>query len=281
MPIVDNDLLQAHYSMRECVKQLVLLEDHLAHPNKQCPDCIHKHRLTAEAFADEACTLDGADRFPGIEHLGPQVRGCGTQREVRSLRKRITKDLRDQGLGSIFAEGLFSPEQATAYQVSQDMVLPAEQDPASLATPLAEYFGDSPTCPDGYRPFAYYAHPATEGGKMVVAKRCLRKSISPTGVSFYRDACPEGQVEVGRTVDTVHEGSGQNWEWNEWTTLACKPAAAAALDASDHTPALPPQATAEPPVASWAPLRASSTELLALAAGVAFLWIVGGRHGSR
>jgi len=45
-------------SLREAVKQMVLLEDHLCHPHKQCPDCIRKHLLAIEAFGEEAGALD-------------------------------------------------------------------------------------------------------------------------------------------------------------------------------------------------------------------------------
>jgi hypothetical protein len=46
------------FNLREIAKQMVLLEDHLVHPYKQCTDCIRKHLLTIEAFAEEAVALD-------------------------------------------------------------------------------------------------------------------------------------------------------------------------------------------------------------------------------
>ena len=46
------------FSLREAVKHMTLLEDHLGHPYKVCPDCIRKHLLTIEAFAEEAAALD-------------------------------------------------------------------------------------------------------------------------------------------------------------------------------------------------------------------------------
>ncbi len=51
-------LLHPRFNLREVAKQLLLLEDHLQHPYKHCPDCIRKHLMTAEAFAEEATTLD-------------------------------------------------------------------------------------------------------------------------------------------------------------------------------------------------------------------------------
>jgi hypothetical protein len=46
------------FNLRELCKHLLLLEDHLAQPDKRCPDCIRKHLLTIEALADEAVALD-------------------------------------------------------------------------------------------------------------------------------------------------------------------------------------------------------------------------------
>jgi hypothetical protein len=51
-------LLHPQFNLREIAKQMVLLEDHLCHPHKHCPDCIRKHLLTIEAFAEEAVSLD-------------------------------------------------------------------------------------------------------------------------------------------------------------------------------------------------------------------------------
>jgi len=88
--------------VREIVKHLLLLEDHLAHARKQCPDCIRKHLMTCEALADEAVALDPT----GIHHavcgdLGEKVRGwterlcdgCGPGevcRDIRTTRKSLT-----------------------------------------------------------------------------------------------------------------------------------------------------------------------------------------------
>jgi hypothetical protein len=46
------------HNMREICKQMLLLEDHLTHPGKRCPDCITKHFLMIEALADEVCSLE-------------------------------------------------------------------------------------------------------------------------------------------------------------------------------------------------------------------------------
>lgn len=50
-------VMDAAFNLREAAKQLILVEDHLYHPHKFCPDCIRKHLLTVEALAEEAVTL--------------------------------------------------------------------------------------------------------------------------------------------------------------------------------------------------------------------------------
>lgn len=92
------------HNAREIAKQLVLLEDHLAHPSRRCQDCIRKHLLTAEGLADEAVTLDEAgmhrDRFRSaaqeIRDIAKVFTAGGDrdrlQSRVRELRKQMSKD---------------------------------------------------------------------------------------------------------------------------------------------------------------------------------------------
>ena len=69
-------ILDPAFNIREIFKQLVLLEDHLFHPRKQCPDCIWKHLLTCEAFAEEGVTLDLKRKYTGIlDGLAERIRG--------------------------------------------------------------------------------------------------------------------------------------------------------------------------------------------------------------
>lgn len=51
------------FNFREISKQMILLEDHLSHPYKLCPDCVRKHLLTIEALAEEASALDHTGIF--------------------------------------------------------------------------------------------------------------------------------------------------------------------------------------------------------------------------
>lgn len=50
-------VLRPCQNMRDIIKQMVMLEDHLFHPQKRCKDCIRKHFLTIEALAEECTTL--------------------------------------------------------------------------------------------------------------------------------------------------------------------------------------------------------------------------------
>jgi hypothetical protein len=53
------DLMDPLFNIREMIKEMVLLEDHLNLPNQNCSDCINKHLIKCEALAEEAVSLDG------------------------------------------------------------------------------------------------------------------------------------------------------------------------------------------------------------------------------
>lgn len=53
-----DPIMEPLFNLREIAKHLILLEDHLFHEGKRCPDCILKHVYTIDAFFDEAITLD-------------------------------------------------------------------------------------------------------------------------------------------------------------------------------------------------------------------------------
>lgn len=52
-----ESLHSPRFNLREITKHLILLEDHLTHRLKVCPDCIRKHLLTVEALAEEVESL--------------------------------------------------------------------------------------------------------------------------------------------------------------------------------------------------------------------------------
>lgn len=53
-----DPILDPKFNLREVAKHMILLEDHLFQRGRRCDDCINKHRLTLEAFLEEAITLD-------------------------------------------------------------------------------------------------------------------------------------------------------------------------------------------------------------------------------
>jgi hypothetical protein len=91
------------HNAREIAKQLVLLEDHLVQPSKNCPDCIRKHLLAAEALAEEAVTLDRSGRHHALfSSAARQIRDicrsflqnkdrAALQQRARQLRKLMSK----------------------------------------------------------------------------------------------------------------------------------------------------------------------------------------------
>lgn len=50
-------VLRPIQNMRDIIKQMILLEDHLFQTQKRCKDCIRKHFLTIEGLAEECVTL--------------------------------------------------------------------------------------------------------------------------------------------------------------------------------------------------------------------------------
>lgn len=67
-------VMNPEFNLREICKQIILLEDHLSHPEKRCTDCCIKHFLTIEALAEEAITLDKQNNYSHLISLPPKVR---------------------------------------------------------------------------------------------------------------------------------------------------------------------------------------------------------------
>lgn len=99
-----DPVMSTQYNLRECVKEMILLERHLSIARQECPDCIRKHFLTVEALLDEAMTLD-CEHEVIKTHLIPYLRQfwrtlqqdwlsevstIRLSQEIRGLRKLIT-----------------------------------------------------------------------------------------------------------------------------------------------------------------------------------------------
>lgn len=72
---VRRDVHDPIFNLREIAKNLILLEDHLSHQYKICPDCIRKHLLCIEGLAEEGTCLDGDGEYTtGMEGLAELAR---------------------------------------------------------------------------------------------------------------------------------------------------------------------------------------------------------------
>lgn len=100
-------LMHPQFNLREVAKQMLLLEDHLCHPYKHCPDCIRKHLLTIEAFSEEAVSLDRIGIYRDLaEALAETAREwledvadkrplAEIAQEIRTIRKRLVQMVAD------------------------------------------------------------------------------------------------------------------------------------------------------------------------------------------
>lgn len=96
-------VMDPEFNLREMAKQLILVEDHLFHPSKHCPDCIRKHLLFTEALAEETTTLDTQGVWAAlvegiaetckswIEKLADGAEPLEVAQEIRKVRKELVK----------------------------------------------------------------------------------------------------------------------------------------------------------------------------------------------
>ena len=61
-------LLDPAFNLNEILKNSLLFLDHLSSPERYCPECLNKHALLMEAFAEEALGLD-AEKLAWRQHL--------------------------------------------------------------------------------------------------------------------------------------------------------------------------------------------------------------------
>lgn len=83
------------HNIREILKNCILLEDHLLHPEKRCGDCCMKHFLFLEALAEEARTLDTRgemSRDVTLFTLPEFFRSCSKQWYTTATRPDSTQD---------------------------------------------------------------------------------------------------------------------------------------------------------------------------------------------
>lgn len=70
-------VMESEFNLRECAKQMILLEDHLNNPRKFCTDCCKKHFLTLEGLAEEGASINGEkDCKAECNRLAEHIRMC-------------------------------------------------------------------------------------------------------------------------------------------------------------------------------------------------------------
>jgi len=85
-------VLDPRFNLREVAKHMILLEDHLFQTKRRCDDCINKHRLTLEAFLEEALTLDKSGELrPTINNILNQFKDV-MKEFVQKVRTNPVKD---------------------------------------------------------------------------------------------------------------------------------------------------------------------------------------------
>jgi dGTP triphosphohydrolase len=80
------------YNYREIVKQMLLVEEHLANPSKNCQDCVSKHLMSIEALADESFQLASLDAHAKVSEI---LRECALRwiEEVDWTFQDVSKNL--------------------------------------------------------------------------------------------------------------------------------------------------------------------------------------------
>ena len=98
-------ILDVRFNIRESVKNMLLIEDHLLDKRRRCMDCCKKHMLLIESFLDEAISLDKQGKYvKKIEKDIKKIRELQKKllegrknyydiaMEIRKLRKKYFKD---------------------------------------------------------------------------------------------------------------------------------------------------------------------------------------------
>lgn len=100
-------LNSAEFNVREIAKQFLLLEDHLSDDEKYCEDCIRKHLLLVEAYAEESLTMDPNGKLaPESLRMARNARKwmiqftdgvnkCTLAKEIRTVRKKLVETTYD------------------------------------------------------------------------------------------------------------------------------------------------------------------------------------------
>lgn len=76
-------ILDVKFNIREAVKNMLLIEDHLLDKRRRCMDCCKKHLLLIESFLEEAISLDKKGKY--IKKIEKDLK------IIRKLQQKILK----------------------------------------------------------------------------------------------------------------------------------------------------------------------------------------------
>ena len=74
-------ILDVRFNIREAVKNMLLIEDHLLDKRRRCMDCCKKHMLLIESFLEEGITLDKKGKY--VKSLEKNIK------KIRKLQKLL------------------------------------------------------------------------------------------------------------------------------------------------------------------------------------------------
>ncbi|MAG25770.1 hypothetical protein CMI47_09350 [Candidatus Pacearchaeota archaeon] len=224
------DIFDPAHNMREVNKQLLLLEDHLFHPPKYCPDCIRKHLMKAEAFADEAYSLDRNQEFGDtLGWLPGKLRGLQNRfisgvdkntlaQRTRAIRKKLSKETfgvlqeRDE-----FGEPVPVGDEEIDWEAGDDEGLalkpePAEFDPCAPG-PAARFFSVLGEGQDVLVPSDAVANWSPYTSAKVVG---LGQTVSGTEVRCIPLFNEEGRGWVAVEWEAPPPEGGESTRWAQW-----------------------------------------------------------------
>ncbi len=111
----------ARHNLVLLAQELLLLEGHLADPERRCPSCLTKHALTVRALADEGRRLDGGGGLGPVWQQASALALSGDVQAVRGLRQGVVgvvaqhsgSPVRPDGRTGIARQGTTSSAAAT------------------------------------------------------------------------------------------------------------------------------------------------------------------------
>jgi len=85
------DIFNPQHNLKEICKEFSVLEDHLQLPGQRCPDCIRKHLLKCEKFAEEGIGLDKTGEYLHILRPLPD--------QIRQIQEDFENGVSDHKIG--------------------------------------------------------------------------------------------------------------------------------------------------------------------------------------